>query len=253
MSEQSPKPVQLALRMRLEPAASFDNFEAGDNEQALAALRRMLVVRAPAGAAHSSLGDFAQLWSVYLCGVSGTGKTHLLEAACRSATQDGLRCAYVVLSRPGLTATALIGLGDMDLVCLDDLHCAVGHPDWESALFVLYNELEAHGRRLAVASRQPPGALPWTLPDLASRLQAALVVRLKGLDDAGRRAALQAHARARGLSVGEDAADYILARIRQDMFSLMNVLDCLDEAAMAAQRRLSVPFVREVLTAEGIA
>jgi DnaA family protein len=36
-------------------------------------------------------------------------------------------------------------------------------------------------------------------------------------------------------------------RLPRDMHSLCAVLDRLDEAALAAQRRLTVPFLRQVL------
>ncbi|MGC8519703.1 MAG: HdaA/DnaA family protein, partial [Steroidobacteraceae bacterium] len=40
-------------------------------------------------------------------------------------------------------------------------------------------------------------------------------------------------------------------RFPRDMAQLYALLDTLDEAALAAQRRLTVPFIREVLARPG--
>jgi DnaA family protein len=145
----------------------------------------------------------------------------------------------------------LEGWGQLDLVCIDGLDQVVGDRQWEQALFALYNELDALGGRLAVAAQYPPQHLSFTLPDLASRLCSSLVLPLVVLDETGRCEALKVRAHERGLHVNDEVAHFILRRIRQDMFSLMSVLEILDEAAITAQRRLTVPFVREVLSQQG--
>ncbi len=48
----------------------------------------------------------------------------------------------------------------------------------------------------------------------------------------------------RGLDLSEEAALYLVHRLPRDMHSLFGVLDQLDEASLAAQRRLTVPFLR---------
>ncbi len=61
--------------------------------------------------------------------------------------------------------------------------------------------------------------------------------------------ALQRRAQWRGFSLPDDTADYLLARVGRDTGSLFRLLDRLDRAALAAQRRLTIPFVRSVLEA----
>ncbi len=46
-----------------------------------------------------------------------------------------------------------------------------------------------------------------------------------------------------------ETANFLLVRSKRDMSSLYRILDTLDQAAMKAQRRLTVPFVKEVLDA----
>ena len=60
-------------------------------------------------------------------------------------------------------------------------------------------------------------------------------------------AALQLRASHRGLELPEDTARYLMTRSRRDMQSLYALLDRLDLEALRAQRRLTIPFVRDVL------
>jgi DnaA family protein len=143
----------------------------------------------------------------------------------------------------------LEGWDALELVCVDDLDRIVGDARWERALFTLYNGLLEHGGALLVASARSPAELDFELPDLASRLRSGPVFQLAALDDADRLLALQGHALARGLALPDDTARYLLRRTRRDMHSLCAVLDTLDRASLAAQRRLTVPFVRDLLSA----
>jgi DnaA family protein len=85
------------------------------------------------------------------------------------------------------------------------------------------------------------------LPDLVSRLGWGPVFQLSALTDIEKRGALQLRAHRRGLEMGDEVADYLLKRCPRDMDSLFNLLNRLDHASLAAQRRLTIPFVRQLL------
>jgi DnaA family protein len=236
---------QLALNLRLREASSFENFRAGPNrepvdylQQALAALE----ARTPMPAAS---------W-IYLWGESGCGKTHLLEAACRAAQARNRSAAYIPLREHAtLTPDLLEDLEQAALVCVDDVDAVAGHGDWERALFALYERLRACGGFLLAAGRAVPVALGLRLPDLASRLAAGHVYALQPLTDADKSAVLRTRARSRGLEMSEEVASYLLVRYPRDLHSLFALLDRLDTAALAAQRRLTIPFVRGIESPAG--
>jgi DnaA family protein len=142
------------------------------------------------------------------------------------------------------------GLATRDVVCLDDVHAVAGRPDWERALFVLFNELQGRGGQLVAAAEMAPRACPFELADLASRMSQLPAYRVNGLDDADRAAALKLRAAHRGLDLPDDTARYLLGRSRRDMASLYRLLDTLDRESLRAQRRLTIPFVRRVLMPE---
>lgn len=222
---------QLTLGIGWNAEATLAQFVAGPNADALAALRGEL------GAATEPL---------MLHGVAGTGKTHLLQAASRELA-DGTS-SYVPLAAVSELSPALLeGLDAMALVTLDDVQAIAGRRDWEEAVFHLFNGIRARGGRLLLAARQAPGALDLTMPDLTSRLQWGLVYRLQPLDEDALLLALQQRAGQRGLELSAEVGRFLLTRFPRDCHSLFGLLETLDQAALAAQRRLTIPFVRQVL------
>lgn len=222
--------TQLALPLRLADHAVFASFFERGNEPLVASLKEVA-----AGAGHGG----------WLWGGPSTGKTHLLQAVCEQA---GDRSVYVPLAMFAATAPMILdGLERRELICIDDIETVAGDSDWEAALFALCNQVFDHGGQLVVASGSAPRECPIRLADLASRLSRLPVFRLHALEEAERVEALQLRARHRGLDLPDDTANYLLRRSRRDMASLYELLDRLDLEAMRAQRRLTVPFVRDVL------
>ena len=227
---------QLPLSVRLRDTARLASFVAGGNREVLE-----LVAAGPLTAPRV-------LW---IWGRPGTGKTHLLQAACAAAAQDGGSASYVDLATAA-TPGWLEGCENLDLVCLDGLEAVAGDADWNDAMFRLHTLMQDGATRLYTTSTSPPAGLDFTLPDLRSRLLAASVHQLHELDEAGQAEALRLRAAARGLDLAADGALYLVHRLPRDMHSLCAVLDRLDEASLVAQRRLTVPFLRRALEAQGV-
>jgi DnaA family protein len=218
---------QLPLGVQLRTAAVFDNFYAGANVEAVAALHSRTVL------------------SQWIWGAAATGKSHLLQAVCAAAAAPS---AYVPLRLDaGLAPAALEGLEQLDLACIDDLDAIAGQESWERALFALFNAAAETGTRLLFAANGAPVALPWSLPDWASRAASCSVYQLRLLDDSERIDALRMRAHRRGLELPLETAEYLLKRMPRDQRTLFDLVDALDDAALVAQRRLTVPFVRAAL------
>lgn len=223
--------AQLPLSIRFRDGMGFAEFVPGRNLEAVQHLQ----------------DTFAAGQSVYLWGAAGTGKTHLLQATCRLAAARGETVVYVPLRRRDELAPALLeGLEALALVGIDDIDAVAGDATWESALFHLYNRARERGGRLALSGAAAPRALGLGLPDLATRLGWGLVFHLHPLDDADKAQALRLRARARGMDMPEAVARYLLQRHARDLGALFTLLERLDRASLAAQRRLTVPFVREI-------
>jgi DnaA family protein len=229
-------PAQLPLALEIADHARFDTFVGAANDAAVEHVRAVAAGRADV------------LW---LAGAAGSGKTHLLQAACRAAAAAERRVMYVPLAA-GLQPEILSGLDAMDLLALDGLDGVAGADDWERALFVLLNGIAERRAGLLLAARVPPAAAGFRLPDLASRAGGAIGYRLRPLDDDERLLALRGHAAARGLEIERAAAEYLLARVHRDMRDVGVWLERLDRVSLAEQRKITIPFIRELLAAHGV-
>lgn len=226
-------PAQLPLALRFPPDQRLDTF-VGAPAGALAQLR---------AAATGERRDW-----LYLSGPAGAGKTHLLIAACAAAQAVGRRPAFLPLaSVAGRAREALQAFEGWDLVALDGVEAIAGAREDEVALFDFHNRARNAGGTVLYASALRPDALPPGLPDLRSRLAQCAGIALSPLDEAGRRDVLRQRAYRRGLAIDEAALDWLMRRVGRDLGSLTQILDRLDRAALAAQRRLTVPFLRETL------
>ncbi|MFC7300655.1 DnaA regulatory inactivator Hda [Cognatiluteimonas weifangensis] len=212
--------------------------------------RLQTFVAAPAGAL-AQLRTLAQAPGadgLFLCGPAGVGKTHLALAACAAAEAAGRRAAYLPLqAAAGRLPLALDALEGSDVIALDGLDAIAGSRDDEIALFGFHNRARAAGRALLYTARVAPDALPLALPDLRSRLAQCARIALAPLDDAGRRTVLRERAQRRGLVLEEAALEWLLRRVGRDLAGLTGLLDRLDRASLAAQRRVTVPFLRRIL------
>jgi DnaA-homolog protein len=224
---------QLPLGVRIPDRAVFASFLPARNQQAVEHLKH--VARGEANGA------------TWVCGASGVGKTHLLQAVCAESAATG-RSAYLPLVDLGRLGVGILdGLPELDCLCVDDLDRVAGQREWEHALFGLMRETEERGASLIASAKAPPALVEWILPDLGSRFAAATVFQLRPLDEHEQLQALQLHAHVRGFELPDDTARWLQRRFPRDMRTLHELLDTLDEAALVAQRRLTVPFIRTVL------
>ncbi len=218
---------QLPLGVRLRAGAVYESFATGRNSEILTALRSPNAV------------------PVWLWGAHGSGKTHLLQAACSAA---GAAAAYFPLDRSvSLPPEALAGYEHSAVLCIDDVDQIAGNQAWERALFRLFNEAAELRTRLIFAAAVAPRRAAWVLDDWRSRAAACVVYQLHELDDQGRLEALRLRAAQRGLQMPDETSEYLLKRMPRDLPSLFDLLDALDEASMVEQRRLTIPFIRDEL------
>src|SRR5581483_12465423 len=90
----SPVSAQLVLDLHLRDGSSFDNFLAAANREALQAVRAIAASERPA--------------VMFVWGEVGSGRTHLLQAACRALQQLERDAAYVPLAAASELSPALL-------------------------------------------------------------------------------------------------------------------------------------------------
>lgn len=234
MGGSRPPTPQLPLGISLAPRTSFDAFFTGPNGFAVELARAI------------ARGERER--QAYLAGDTGLGKSHLLQAACRAAGDHGRAAAYLPLDGDsGIAPDALEGLEHLGLLSLDGVDAIAGDRAWEEALFGLINRCHSAGCALLFAARSVPAGLATALPDLGSRLAWGPVLRLEPLSDGQKQRALTERARTLGLDLPPAVADYLIRHYPRDLAGQLERLNHLDRASLAAGRRLTVPFVKEVL------
>ncbi|GAB6040415.1 DnaA regulatory inactivator Hda [Endothiovibrio diazotrophicus] len=230
--------AQIPLDLRLRDTATFANLLPGDNDEAVSAVWRCILNQG--------------VDQLYLWGGRGTGKSHLLQAACHEAGERGEGCFYLPLEEAvrEWPVGALQGLERMALLAVDDVQAVAGRHSWEEGLFNLYNRVREAGGRMLFAASARADEVGIGLPDLSSRLAWGLSYVLHEPDEAGKLVALRLHALNRGIHLPDEVGRYLIRHCRRDLHSLAAILERLDEASLVAKRRLTVPFVRQVLKEE---
>ncbi len=228
---------QLPLGFEPGELYTFDSLVSGDNAVAAA-----LAQQTALGAGEKQL---------YFWGESGLGKSHLLQACCNLAAKNQRTVCYLTQEEISDQSTDMFdGLEQINLICLDDIETWLIDHVWETALFNLINRVRENNNGLMMASAHPPEEAFVKLPDLRSRLSWGPVFQLRGLSDKDKYQALRYRANQNGLELPENVADYLMQRYPRDMFGLFERLAVLDKAAMATQRRLTIPLVKSVFAEE---
>ena len=234
--------AQLPLALRWPAQQRFASYVAGDNALALELLRE---------AAESAPAPW-----VFVAGPRGSGRTHLLLAACAAATDAGRSAQYLPLKAWMESAASskridadvsLRALGGSDLLALDDVDALARDAQAEHALFDLYNRCKVEKSTMLFAAAAAPTQCGFALPDLVSRLGACAQAPLKPLGEADRRDALRQRALARGLALDDAVLDWLFTRAQRDLGSLTALLERMDRESLASQRRITVPFLRKLL------
>jgi DnaA family protein len=216
---------QLLLELMPEQEPTFDNFVAGDNGELVSRLR--------------GLSDRGSFDAVYLWGLTGCGKSHLLAAtigAAASKRPTVLLPANEIGSEIITTPGALLAIDDVEALS----------ETAQIALFRVFNAARIAGLALLLTGREPPSRLKLR-EDLRTRIGQSLIYEVKALSDEEKAAALKRHAMTRGMRIDEGLVRYLLSRGRRDLPALMAVLDALDRATLEQKRPATLPLLKDVM------
>lgn len=225
---------QLPLQFEFRANQTFNDFFAGSNLEIITHLQ------------NSIKGKGEQ--QIFLWGDQGLGKSHLLQAACHQAQSIKRSSFYLDLTNPTLADSSILkGLDTLDIVCLDNIDCIAGNSEWEIAVFNFFNRHRDSERTLIVSASCLPNELAIQLPDLKTRLNWGLTLKLQPLANQDRITALIFKANQMGFEISPQVGLFLLTHYDRDLSALWRLLAQLDQASLAAKRKLTIPFLKTIL------
>lgn len=222
---------QLVLDIRPDAPPTLENFVAGANAELLATVS---LLATPATAAQLPARH------IYLWGMPGSGRSHLLRATVDAARAAGrpahLLGAEAVDDDLPETAGALLAIDDVDRLA----------PTAQIALFNAFNRARGNGQSLLLSG--PAAALGLQVrEDLRTRIGQSLIYEVQPLDDAALAEILATLAARRGLRLADEVVDFLLRHGRRELASLVAVFDALDRASLEHKRPITLPLLRTLI------
>lgn len=226
--------MQVPLQFEFQTNLTFASFFAGNNDELIKQLQAL-----------ATTGEEQQ---IYIWGENGSGKSHLVQACCQLAKAEGKDPFFLKFTQDKLPSPALLdGLEDVDLVCFDDIHYLAGHAEWETALFAFYNSHRQNNHKLLLTADCPPKFLPFALADIKTRMSWGLTLKIQPLGEDQIIAALTFKAHFLGFDIPAKVGRFLLNHYVHDLPALWLLLEKIDRATLAAQRKLTIPFLKQIL------
>jgi len=229
-------PEQIPIQFDLKADQSFSSFYIASHQELVQHLTDTA----------SGKGD----QQIYLWGKEGLGKSHLLQACCQQAHKLQRSAFYLLLKNQLPPPSVLDGLESFDLVCIDNIELCADNSAWELALFNFYNQSRENDQQLIISAHCPPTFLPLELADLKTRMSWGLTLKLQELSDVERIAALTCKARNLGFEISPQVGKFLNKHYSRDIRVLWNLLPKLEQATLIAKRKLTVPFLKQILADE---
>ncbi|RYE86910.1 MAG: chromosomal replication initiator protein DnaA, partial [Myxococcales bacterium] len=249
----SPRPdarPSLPAPDNLNTKYTFENFIVGpSNELAYAA-------------AYASSGGGGRRYSpLFLCGGTGLGKTHLLQAVGHNvlADQPGKRIIYVSAERFTNDFIAAIQnkrmdafrahyRGDCDLLLVDDIQFLAGREQTQEEFFHTFNALHELDRPIVFTSDKYPQQLERMEERLVSRFSWGLVADVQAPELETRVAIVRKKAQVEGIPLDDQVALFLAQTISSNVRELEGTLIRLAAKASLTNRPIDLPFAQGELT-----
>jgi len=224
---------QLPVQFELQSTQNFSAFYPGNNKEIISHLQKLFTNKEQ---------------QIFLWGEAGSGKSHLLQATCQEANNTNKTSFFFSLDAKALPPTSILdGLENIDLVCFDNIDQISGNSKWEQAFFNFFNLHRDNDNYLLLSALCPPKYLEIQLPDLKTRMNWGLTLKLKPLTDEQLLKALTYKADALGFEIPTNVGKFLMNHYTSDLPSIWKLLDKIEQATLIAQRKLTIPFLKQIM------
>jgi len=180
---------------------------------------------------------------IYVYGLTGQGKTHVLQGVVLKALARDKNAIYIdcIDSFPEhlldfINQLSFISLDNVDLISKES----------QEIFFDLYNRARQAGVVILVSGSSLPADLT-VMKDLKTRLSLAAVYKLEALNDELKMDVLNKQMNDRNLTIDSKIYEYLFKNYSRDLNTLVSAMNQLDKASLQSKKAISIPFVKKVL------
>jgi chromosomal replication initiator protein len=229
-------PSDIMRQLPLSPKYRLENFVVGKSN------------RVPYVAAHSVAESPGKVYNpLYIHGAHGLGKTHLLHGIAHLWMEQRPPLRMICISCEEFTNAYLRALQarrldafrarlrNCDALLMDDAQFLGGREKTQEEFLYTFDTLKHAGKQIVICANVAPRDIKRLDPKLAARFQSELVARLDPPEPALRIELLRAKAKARGVTLSQDAAEVFAAHVADNVCELEGVV-CKMLALASAMR-----------------
>ena len=180
---------------------------------------------------------------IYVYGLSGQGKTHVLQGVVLKALENDKNAIYIDCTDPFpehlfdfINQLSFISFDNVDLISNEN----------QETFFDLYNRARQAGVVILVSGSGLPADLN-VMKDLKTRLSLAAVYKLEELNDELTIDVLNKQMSDRNLTIDSKIYEYLFKNYSRDLNTLVSAMNELDKASLQLKKSISIPFVKSVL------
>ncbi len=174
---------------------------------------------------------------LFIYGGVGMGKTHLMHAIANYVVNDDSRKRILYVSCEKFTNDYIAAISSkntnkfkqtyrtLDLLLVDDIQFIANKEGSQEEFFNTFNTLHQSNRQIVIAADRPPKAIPGLEERLSSRFGWGMVVDIQPPNLETRLAILKSKCQEKGVTIPEDALDYIAHQVQSNIRELEGALN----------------------------
>lgn len=194
---------------------------------------------------------------VYINGISGSGKTHLLQAVTHALRNHGLKAIYasaetftdhvVTAIRASEMSHFRQAYRNVDVLIIDDIHILSRKGATQEEFFHTFNALHLEGKQIILSSNVPPAELRLIEPRLVSRFEWGIVLPLAMHTTADLKAILNKKAEALNYYLHPKLVEFLLETFTSNGKYLVRALEALILRTHDTGKMMTVPVAKHIL------
>ena len=228
-----PNPRQLALQIQINERASLNNFFVSKNNNKTIQILKDILLNSNKGA------------QIFIDDLGSNGKSYLLQAICNDFSNSNNSSIYIPMHEAiNLDPSILVGVSELNLICIDDVDLINKRREWEIALFNLINECYEKECLLLLSGNINKLE---AIPDLVSRIKKMEILRLEAINDDELLEASQAISKNLNIEISDKNLNYLMNNSRRDIKTIFRTLSQLEKESLERKKSIGLNLIKEVI------